>query len=336
MRKMTGKREDKRQRFIAHCDRCGREMLSDFGWVEFQPKSRGTAAYMCPECMVVHDYHVKQSLIRWGTSNSHGFTYGFEFEVIPVNKAAHALLISRDYGMLATHDSSIDWYGGVEFKTLVYDSLNGVKQSFRTVEENIVFCPEYYANMGTHIHVGHGTRYTVDFSRWLYRNRNKLFNPLGEQLYRNPGVCESVFGRTLTGYADWPCGYTGHDSYINIYNVDNIEYRLPQFRNATQYFWVVCLCKEFTKALLDGFEKKTDPSRVGEKLVRLFDKHCKGLMNYQRPERNSKWKSPQGLFSYYNIDGEYLYGVNVYLFTVFLCNIIAYLHCPPPADLLYI
>ena len=288
LKKMEKKREDRRAKFVAHCDRCGKEMGNAPGWVEFQPKSRGTVAYMCPECMVVHEYHDRQEKIRWGEHNAEGFTFGFEFEIIPKSSASHALLISRDYGMLATYDSSIAWHGGIEFKSLVYDSLNGVKQSFRTIEENMVFCPEYYSNMGTHAHVGHGTRYTPDFSRWVYHNRNKLFDPLGEQLYKNPEVCEQVFGRTLTGYADWPCSYTGHDSIVNVYNINNIEWRIPQFRSATQYFWAVCLCKEFTKALLDGFERHAAPDRVGEKLVKLFVKHCKGQMNYQRPERNSK------------------------------------------------
>lgn len=287
--KMAEKREEKREKFVAHCDVCGRYMhKEENGWIEFQPKSRGTKAYICPDCMRVHSYSAKQEKIRWGTSNAEGFTYGFEFEIIPISKASHALLISRDYGMLATYDSSIYSYGGVEFKTLVYDSLNGVKQSFRTVQENMIFCPEYDEHFGTHVHIGHGKKYSRSFREWLVFNNCKLFDCLGEYLQEHHGLCKQVFGRTLTRYADWPCNYQDHYSFVNIGNSTNIEYRLPQFRNATQYFWVVCLCKEFTKALLSGFEKNADPTKIGKKLVKLFIKHCSGQMNYQRPERNSK------------------------------------------------
>lgn len=287
--KMADKREEKRERFVAHCDVCGRLMKKDeSGWVEFQPKSRGTKAYICPECMRVHEYHEKQDRIRWGVNNGDTFTYGFEFEIIPKTRASHALLISRDYGMIATYDGSISPYGGIEFKTLVYDSLNGVKQIFRTIQENMVFSGYYYQNMGTHIHIGHGTRFTHDFHEWLYFNSYKLFDVLGEYLWKNPELCGRVFGRTLTGYANWPCDYNDHESFINVANFTNIEYRIPQFINATQYFHCVCLCKEFTRTLLDGYKKDVDPAKIGKKLVKLFIKHCNGEMNYQRPERNSK------------------------------------------------
>lgn len=286
--KLTDKRAEKRERFVAHCDVCGKLMKDEAGWVEFQPKSRGTSAYICPDCMRVLDYSTKQNKIRWGTNNGDNFTYGYESEIIPKNRASHALLISRDYGMIATYDSSIYGYGGIEFKSLVYDSLNGVKQIFRTIEENMVFNGDYDKHMGTHCHIGHGTRFTSFFHEWLYFNSRKLFDDLGKYLHDHPELCKQVFGRTLTEYADWPCDYDDHFSFINLANSTNIEYRLPQFRNATQYFHCVCLCKEFTKTLLDGYGKDTDPAKVGKKLVKLFIKHCEGKMNYQRPERNSK------------------------------------------------
>ena len=286
--KMSEKRMEKREKFVAHCDVCGRLMKDETGWVRFQPKSRGTVAYVCPECMVVHEYSEKQDKIRWGTNDGDNFTYGFEFEIIPKTMASHALLISRDYGMMGTYDGSIALHGGIEFKSLVYDSLNGVKQIFRTVEENMVFNANYYENMGTHIHIGHGTRFAYDFHVWLKFNSCKLFDELGEYLWKNSELCKQAFGRTLTSYADWPCDYDDHHSFINVSNLTNIEYRLPQFRSATQYFHCVCLCKEFTRALLDGYKKDVDPVKIGKKLVKLFIKHCDGKMNYQRPERNSK------------------------------------------------
>lgn len=279
---------EKREKFVAHCDVCGRLMKNETGWTEFQPKSRGTKAYICPECMVVHEYHDKQDRIRWGVNDGDNFTYGFEFEIIPKTMASHALLVSRDYGMLATYDGSISPYGGIEFKSLVYDSLNGVKQIFRTIQENMVFNGYYYQNMGTHCHIGHGTRFTYDFHVWLKFNSCKLFDGIGEYLWKNPELCGRVFGRTLTDYANWPCDYDDHYSFINVANSTNIEYRIPQFINATQYFHCVCLCKEFTRALLDGYKKDVDPVKIGKKLVKLFEKHCNGGMNYQRPERNSK------------------------------------------------
>lgn len=59
LKKMKDKREEKRERFVIHCDVCGRYMHKgeEKEWTEFQPKSRGTKAYICPDCMEIYDYN---------------------------------------------------------------------------------------------------------------------------------------------------------------------------------------------------------------------------------------------------------------------------------------
>lgn len=294
MIKLENKRNGNRTKGVAHCDRCGKLLdLEHDDYTVFYPNSRGTAAYMCEHCMEVESYFAKNDIIRWGTDNLNGFTYGFEFEIIPASPASHALLISRDFRMLATYDGSLP-IGGIEFKTPVYDSLHGVKQIFRTVENNQVVNEETDRCCGTHIHIGHTDRYTPFARNIIKNNIVQLVKPLGEYLKAHEEECINVFGRYFTFYANFnDCTtYLDHQSWINI-NLTNIEFRLPKMITAEQYFYCVCMVKEMFDTMLHFAEiidcrlDGVAMAQAQKKLIKIFKKYADGKANCQRPERNT-------------------------------------------------
>lgn len=290
MKKLMAKTEGNRTKNIVHCDLCGRILDKDdvCSYTLFYPTTRGSKAYMCRDCMEVNSYFAKNDIIRWGVDNLSGFTYGFEFEIIPASPASHALLISRDYRMLATDDGSLP-PDGIEFKSPVYDSLHGVKQIFRTVELNQITNEETDRCCGTHIHIGHVDRYTLIAREILIDNIKTLVKPLGDHLVNHPDDCINVFGRYFTGYADYEKSttYRDHYSWINLENNTNIEFRLPKMVTAEQYFFCVCMVKEMFTIMLDFADGEIDMIKAQKKLIKIFKKYVDGKANCQRAERNT-------------------------------------------------
>lgn len=289
MIKLENKRNGNRTKGIAHCDLCGERLdLQNDDYVIFYPNTRGTEAYMCMDCMEVKSYFAKNDIIRWGTDNLNGFTYGFEFEIIPASLASHALLISRDFRMIATDDGSLP-IGGIEFKTPVYDSLHGVKQIFRTVADNQITNYETDRCCGTHVHIGHVDRYTPHTRNIIINNIRELVKPLGEYLKTNKEECEAVFGRYFTYYANFKddTTYNNHESWINLENDTNIEFRLCKMVTPEQYFFCVCMIKDMFTTMLDFAEGKITLEKSQKKLIKIFQKYANGKANCQRPERNT-------------------------------------------------
>lgn len=289
MIKLENKRNGNRTKGVAHCDRCGKLLdLEHDDYTVFYPNSRGTAAYMCEHCMEIESYFAKNDIIRWGTDNLNGFTYGFEFEIIPASKASHALLISRDFRMIATDDGSLP-IGGIEFKTPVYDSLHGVKQIFRTVADNQITNYETDRCCGTHVHIGHVDRYTPFARNIIKNNIVQLVKPLGEYLRAHEEECINVFGRYFTYYANFKADttYNDHESWINLENDTNVEFRLCKMVTSEQYFFCVCMIKDMFSTMLDFTEGKITLEKSQKKLIKIFKKYAEGKANCQRPERNT-------------------------------------------------
>lgn len=279
-----------REKFTLHCDVCGCEYDGTVaeavanGWTPFNPKTRATKAYVCPDCMEVHDYDENEK-VRWSDNGAQGFTYGFEFEMIPLSKASHALLISRDYNFLAT--KGILPTGGINFKTPVYPNLHGVKQIFRTVAENMIINEETDRQCKTHIHIGHISGYNDNKRLDISYYCSDIFSPLNDYLRDNSTEAEKVFGRQFIGYADYPYLYYGHSSYVNLSHENNIEFILPKMANAEQCFYCVCMIKDFMSEILKVSDGRT-AIKCSKKLIKIFCKYANGDANCQRPERNTK------------------------------------------------
>lgn len=264
--------------FICLC--CGRP----FPWSkahEAKTVNRGPKRYVCDYCFEVKRYSTKNVESTHGTKK-HGMRFGFELECVPYSDADRAALCSSLYGFIPTSDSSLP-YGGIEFKTPVYNSFNGVKQMLRTVEKFADLTPH---ECGTHINVSRDDMTIADMGN-IRDHGHEIFDPLVKILESDQESCERVFGRCLNTYAGNESNYCSHYSWISLRNPDRIEFRLCKFKDASQYFWLANMVSEITATVIDWSRKGRYEIAAG-KIIKIFQKYRDGRALCQRPERNSK------------------------------------------------
>lgn len=248
---------------------------------EAKTVNRGPKRYICDHCFEVKRYSTKNVESAHGTKK-HGMRFGFELECVPRSEADRAALCSALYKFIPTSDSSLP-YGGIEFKTPIYNSLNGVKQMLRSVERFADLTPQ---ECGTHINVSREDITITDMEN-IREYGHRIFDPLVKILESDPESCEKVFGRCLNTYAGHESNYCSHYSWISLRNSDRIEFRLCKFQNASQYFWLANMVGEITSTVIDWARKGRYEVAAG-KIVKIFQKYRDGKALCQRPERNSK------------------------------------------------
>ena len=273
--------------FHCLCKACGNRELSPADIMLATPvylKTRDTIGYICADCMEIGGYSLENRKERENAYNYDSYTYSFELECIPNSKSAHGLLISREYDFYATYDSSINSFGGAEFKTPIYGNLHGLKQIFRTVEENTTV----NENCGSHINVGHDY-YMAKYINVLRNNASNLFNPLCEYMVSHRINTINVFGRYFNDYCDIACcngDYINHYNWLNLINYNRVEFRLCKFVDAKQYFWLTNLCSDILNTIFKNLDKGVEYSKIGQKLVKIFIKYAAGKAPCQAPHRN--------------------------------------------------
>ena len=266
------------EEFVCLC--CGKS----FPWHQAHPAktvNRGKKRYVCDYCFEVKRYSTKNT----GSAHKekkHGMRFGFEIECVPYSSSDRAALCSALYGFIPTSDSSLP-YGGIEFKTPVYHSFNGVKQMLRSVERFADLTPP---QCGTHINVSRDDMTFADMEN-IREHASKIFDPLVKVLQADPEACERVFGRYLNTYAGPESNYCSHYSWVSLRNSDRIEFRLCKFRDASQYFWLANMVSEITTTVIDWSRKGRYEIAAG-KLLKIYEKYRDGRALCQRPERNSK------------------------------------------------
>lgn len=252
MKKMIEKREQKREKFIIHCDKCGRLEDSMEGWIAFQPKSRGTLAYMCPECMKAGEpfrKHDLNSRIRWGEADGEAFRLQFNIVASVKNDACKALLLSRDYGMAMSYTPKRKAdINAVLIDTLIYPSLHGLKRSLYTFDECIQTVYSVHINMYT----------------------NKLTNTVLNFLEDNKKALKPFIGK---------------------YNamVDGVIFE-TEYKGADNLFFDVNRFKDVITMISKELEKSRDLSRIIKRIECINKRYENGEANCQRPERNTMKK----------------------------------------------
>jgi hypothetical protein len=247
--------------------------------------------YVCRDCLQVKQYSTA-STQQAHRQKDHHKTYGFEFECIPINKQAQATIMANKYGFIPTSDCSLAT-GGIEFKTPIYYSLNGVKPMLRTL---LTLADFQNDSCGQHINMG-DTKHIDPSSMSKIRDYAfDLFDPLYNYMYEHRSQTTRVCGRFFTNYARQRSCYTDHVSWINLSHDYRIEFRLSKMNSANQYFQLICMWTEILDCVINGFllkyqdrqadVNKTNAHRVGERLVKIFQKYADGKSICQRAERN--------------------------------------------------
>lgn len=250
--------------------------------------------YVCFSCNRTLGYSTRNNTNSHKAKN-HNKTYGFEFECIPRSTEDRAAILSYGYGFLPTSDGSLA-DGGVEFKSPIYHSLNGLRPMLRTISKHADLT---HRSCGQHINIGDKEYIDSNEMEFLSDYANKVFDPLYFYMKDRRSDVERVVGRYFTGYADREC-YTNHSSWINLSHNNRIEFRLSKFKNANQYFQVVCMWTEMLDCVINNFLLKTKVNgrtnmpfnckcaeQTAAKLIKIFDKYAQDKATCQRPERNS-------------------------------------------------
>lgn len=247
--KKIEKREQKREKFIVHCDRCGRLADSMEGWQAFQPKSRGTLAYMCPDCMKAGEPFRKHDLnnrVRWGEADGDLFRLQFNIVASVKNDACKALLLSRDYGMAMSYTPRRkEDTNAVLIDTLVYPSLHGLKRSLYTFDECIQKVYSVHINM-----------YTC-----------KLDNNVVQFMETNKKALKSYVGK-----------------YNAMANGVIFE---TEYKGADVLFYDVNRLKDIITMISKELVKGENVDRIMKRIDSINIRYAKGEANCQRPERNS-------------------------------------------------
>lgn len=253
-------------------------------WAEAHPgktAGRGERRYVCDRCFAVKKYSTK-NVDPAHKEKKHGLRFGFELECIPYSDDDRAALCSSSYGFIPTSDSSLP-DGGIEFKTPIYNSFNGVKQMLRTVEKYADLTPR---ECGTHINVSRDDLSLADMEN-IREHADQIFGHLAKILEVDTDACELVFGRCMNEYAGNTENYLAHYSWVSLRNPDRIEFRLCKFREASQYFWLANMVAEITATVID-WSRKGRYKIARERIVKIFRKYERGQADCQRPERNSR------------------------------------------------
>lgn len=223
-------------------------------------------------------------------STKNGFRCGFELECIPYSDEAKAAMLQSGYGFIATSDGSLPW-GGVEFKTPVYENLNGVRQILITVASLANFTDPH---CGQHVNASM-TGWSYDDYDIIRDHANGLFDPLMEHMGKEAKATEKVCGRYFVHYAGDYGEYTRHENWLNLSHDNRIEWRLAKMQSAQQYFHLVNMVKEMLACIETNFLQhvgsKLEAQKVGvtaNKLIRIFDKYAAGKAECQKPFRNTK------------------------------------------------
>lgn len=245
--------------------------------------------YVCSSCMAIKGYST-ESVEFSHKDKKHGKTYGFEFECVPKSRKSMATVLSMGYGFIPTSDCSLP-SGGVEFKTPIFNSLNGMKSMFKTLEKYLSFSSE---KCGHHINIG-DKQYINSKNMERIRNyKNYLFDELQEYMYGHKNDTVAVCGRFFKNYCDYKGTLTDHYSFINLYDNKRIEFRISKYKNAKQYFALICMWTEMVDCIINNFLKKYDSAsdkkalakKTGHKLVSIFVKYAEKKASCQSEKRN--------------------------------------------------
>lgn len=247
--------------------------------------------FMCDECYnkgrQQYTYSIENDL-KVNGAKKHGFTYSFEMELSKHEDSFVRMLQYNNF--MPTYDSTV----AIEYKSPIYQSLNGIRKLFRSMSKEL--SNDYFDyNVGTHCNIGH-TSINLQTIRYLSRFYHSLFLPMSRWLELNPLATEKLYGRQIGGWASPINENTDpfrHENFINLQHTTHVEFRLCKFIDEKQYVDVVQLNTKMMKALINNFiehfnREDFDTTRyasirdyrrhkarlTGQKLVSLIEKEC--------------------------------------------------------------
>lgn len=175
--------------------------------------------------------------------------WGFGIEIETLSTSPRQLVLLKK-GFTPCYDSSVT----LEWKSPIFQSLLGFKSLCKLIEEMDV------EHGGSHIHVSVAKKNLFE----LYYA--ELFHPLAD--YLNGSLFYKVWGRQETEYCELPGAPDERYSWVNVQtNYNTVEWRLPKFANAKQYYELVKWLVSSTWHLDQKLRESQNPSELGQWLT---------------------------------------------------------------------
>lgn len=203
-----------------------------------------------------------------GKWNKYFWGLSIEFETALKYDAAGQLELMK-WGFIPTSDSSVD---GIEWKSPIYGNFQSFRYMVNFLDRLLKMHPNLIDNScGTHIHVGVPDKDEFSWD-WLY----EVFGPITTFMRSTPNITREIWGRPFNSYATANLDFSDHYSWFNIntrYNT--IEWRLPVFVTAKQFYRLAKWCAGITKWL---WEVRThDEDSVALALLKKYKEVCNSV-----------------------------------------------------------
>lgn len=249
---------------LVACAVCKKKVLAAF------TKKVSKLGHICPACYTDKVYHTRNTLWK-GKPRKDRLSFSIEFETSRNTDECYRLL---GYGYIPTRDSSI---GGSEWKSPIYCNLRvfrpvcfGVLDQLRHVVGN---------DCGTHIHVG----VVLPVKYFVQDYWKEIFGPLVLYMKLHPTETTQFWGRVFNFYArefkgDRYCAFSAWTS------CETLEFRLPRFKSAEQFYQVVKFCLKVTDMIVrtwlnvnDVFNARIEATRLGNRILRAYQREVRKL-----------------------------------------------------------
>ena len=272
---------------IPKCQFCGQEILSWQSMVSADGGCKGSVIFAHEDCCHKRAYSFKNNNEHHKPTDC-GFQWGAEFETNSRTSLAQRLQLWSWYKLICTDDCTVN----EEFKSSINKGLHGVKDMLDGIQEIVDISSG--ENCGTHANVSleNWDNYTMVK---IHNYALQIFSPLANYLKEHTADTIEVFGRDFGSYREFSTNSFQHGDWLNIKS-KCLEFRLAKFQNTQQYFYLLAMLKEMCLALnnfiksYSGYSSidSRNANKVGNKLVKIFQKRVNGTATYMSRERNTK------------------------------------------------
>lgn len=250
------------------CDVCGNVMPAS----KMIRSKKGK--YVCNKCLEQKSYSTKNDTVV-GNKTNVGWTFGFEFECIPKSKADEAVLVSKKWGFVPTHDGSLP-SDGVELKSPTINGRSSLMRMFKDANNSVDFS-DYHC--GQHINIGNSTWLDNTTMAAIRSRGHDIFYPLEQEMAAHQEETQRLCGRYFGNYCERSGGGSMcHGRWLNLEHGNRVEFRISKFVTPEQYFnlcnmWVDMLDMVHRKYLKGGCTTNA-AKEASNSIIQIYRKYA--------------------------------------------------------------
>lgn len=267
------------------CKCCGKSLNGELGRDFFQTKTKSCAvAYVCKDCIKHRSYgndlHGREIIGGKLTSGNYRFAVEIEANYYDENPSEiHKVdcYLAAQWGLQPSQDCTV----GVEYHMTNKVNFHGLKDFMEDISKMVELDA---SNCGHHINISkiYWTAESMDKIRYY---QDEIFSKVMQTMQENNEATKNLFGRYFGNWARND-NYFQHGSWLNLENTYHMEFRLPHFKNANQFFYCANFCRDCTDIIDSWLNGEISLEKTADKINSAFEKYTKGKANCQRAERN--------------------------------------------------